>query len=680
MKYLKHPENRTKRLIGIPLLLIVLIGYLPSRSSGVINLAQAQPGLQDLSKTGEALGVAREALGVAIANEKLRPSEATNRAVEAALDAFYDRRDERLKAISQRRSEIEFLVRTAAMEFSIPAYRLKEDSATKDLMSEYHTLTEEMVALSPQSPRSEVESNNDLMTADRIVSRRVRMGVFKGAIAEGGDVDFYSIDAEQGSTLHFSVNANTDEKKKPARLKFEVLAADGFTRMLAFDGDAEKKSAKGLRFVVPDTGKYFVRVKAASAKRGGGYMLMVRESGAEVLPFQVNGTTCSTFDFEGGADGFTVEPVFDGTLWHLSTTCGAELPGHTTPTTFYYGIECNNGSTNGGGALHAQSSIVDVAPQQIVGTCGSTCDYNTGTRNASNLVSPAVVVTSPVTLTFNYLLFVESTTNVDLTFVDVSTDGGATWATVLDKSDLINDNAWHTATVDLSPFVGAATSVRVRFRFDSVDSLFNSTTGWHIDDVQICGDVVAPVDTVPPTIDCPDNIIAVTGAPTQTGTIVTFPPPTASDDNPGVTTSCNPPSGSIFPVGTTTVTCTATDAAGNTATCSFTVTVFDVCLQDETSPNRVLLFNSFTGQYIFCCGTLTLTGTGTVTKSGSDITLQHNAADRRVLGKVSTSAKKGSASLQKPPGKIFCTITDQNIRNNTCVCGGGTNGSGLVGQ
>lgn len=40
-------------------------------------------------------------------------------------------------------------------------------------------------------------------------------------------------------------------------------------------------------------------------------------------------------------------------------------------------------------------------------------------------------------------------------------------------------------------------------------------------------------------------------------------------------TSCTPRSGSKFPRGTTKVTCTATDKAGNTATASFTVTVSD---------------------------------------------------------------------------------------------------------
>jgi HYR domain len=44
-----------------------------------------------------------------------------------------------------------------------------------------------------------------------------------------------------------------------------------------------------------------------------------------------------------------------------------------------------------------------------------------------------------------------------------------------------------------------------------------------------------------------------------------------SDNCPGATAVCLPPSGIVFPLGVSTVTCTAQDAAGNTAACSFTV-------------------------------------------------------------------------------------------------------------
>jgi hypothetical protein len=49
---------------------------------------------------------------------------------------------------------------------------------------------------------------------------------------------------------------------------------------------------------------------------------------------------------------------------------------------------------------------------------------------------------------------------------------------------------------------------------------------------------------------------------------------TASDDQPGpAQVNCMPPSGSLFPVGTSPVGCTATDPCGNASTCSFNVTV-----------------------------------------------------------------------------------------------------------
>jgi len=186
-----------------------------------------------------------------------------------------------------------------------------------------------------------------------------------------------------------------------------------------------------------------------------------------------------------------------------------------------------------------------------------------------------------------------------------------------------------------------------------------------------CSFTVTVSDTQPPSITCPAAITGTTGAqtcPPPTSGVVTFPPPTASDNCPGVTTACVPPSGSSFPLGTTTVTCTATDAASNTATCSFTVTNFNGCLQDDSSSSKVVLFNTVTGDYLFCCGGTPVTGKGTVIQQGCLITIQHNAGDRRVLIKTDYATKKGNASLQMPVGTTKCTITDKLITNNTCTC------------
>ncbi|MBS1787863.1 MAG: S8 family serine peptidase, partial [Acidobacteria bacterium] len=90
-----------------------------------------------------------------------------------------------------------------------------------------------------------------------------------------------------------------------------------------------------------------------------------------------------------------------------------------------------------------------------------------------------------------------------------------------------------------------------------------------------CSFTITVQDTQAPTITCPANQSVTGSGPT----VVNYPPPTASDNCPGVTTACVPPSGSSFVVGTTTVTCTASDVSPNSpnTTCTFTVTVTPPC-------------------------------------------------------------------------------------------------------
>ena len=89
-----------------------------------------------------------------------------------------------------------------------------------------------------------------------------------------------------------------------------------------------------------------------------------------------------------------------------------------------------------------------------------------------------------------------------------------------------------------------------------------------------CSFKVIVKDAQPPVINCPANITQVND-PGQCGAVVNYTV-TATDNCTAVTVTVQPASGSFFPVGVTTVNAKATDAAGNTATCSFTVTVNDV--------------------------------------------------------------------------------------------------------
>ena len=84
---------------------------------------------------------------------------------------------------------------------------------------------------------------------------------------------------------------------------------------------------------------------------------------------------------------------------------------------------------------------------------------------------------------------------------------------------------------------------------------------------------VTVIDNEKPTINCPPDLVKNNDAGLCSA-VVNYTV-TATDNVPGVTVACVPASGSVFPVGASTVNCTATDTAGNTAACSFKVTVAD---------------------------------------------------------------------------------------------------------
>ncbi|PWU17532.1 MAG: hypothetical protein C5B50_11160, partial [Verrucomicrobia bacterium] len=75
----------------------------------------------------------------------------------------------------------------------------------------------------------------------------------------------------------------------------------------------------------------------------------------------------------------------------------------------------------------------------------------------------------------------------------------------------------------------------------------------------------------PIVVNCSTDITVAATAPS--GAVVYFTSTASGGCNPPITPNCNPPSGSTFPVGTSTVTCTATDGCGNSGSCSFHVTV-----------------------------------------------------------------------------------------------------------
>ncbi|MFN6116886.1 MAG: HYR domain-containing protein, partial [Flavobacteriales bacterium] len=107
-----------------------------------------------------------------------------------------------------------------------------------------------------------------------------------------------------------------------------------------------------------------------------------------------------------------------------------------------------------------------------------------------------------------------------------------------------------------------------------------------------CSFTVTVIDTQAPVLTCPANI-TVNAAAGTCGAPVTYATPIGTDNCSCATTTMTSglPSGSIFPVGTTLVTYTTTDAAGLITTCSFNVVVIDNQAPVITCPANITVNN-----------------------------------------------------------------------------------------
>lgn len=107
-----------------------------------------------------------------------------------------------------------------------------------------------------------------------------------------------------------------------------------------------------------------------------------------------------------------------------------------------------------------------------------------------------------------------------------------------------------------------------------------------------CSFTVTVLDNELPVIACVDNI-SVNNDAGQCGAVVTYATPVGADNCSGATTVqiAGLPSGAQFPVGTTVNTFEVTDASGNRASCSFTVTVTDNVAPSLVVPGAIVVPN-----------------------------------------------------------------------------------------
>lgn len=114
-----------------------------------------------------------------------------------------------------------------------------------------------------------------------------------------------------------------------------------------------------------------------------------------------------------------------------------------------------------------------------------------------------------------------------------------------------------------------------------VGDTYSATRTWRVMDscsnVTEAAQTITIVDTTPPVIICPSNLVLECAGPEGTEGIFTVTAFDTCDSSIDLVTI--PPSGTKFGFGVTVVTSVATDDSGNTNQCSFTVTV-----QDTTPP------------------------------------------------------------------------------------------------
>lgn len=166
----------------------------------------------------------------------------------------------------------------------------------------------------------------------------------------------------------------------------------------------------------------------------------------------------------------------------------------------------------------------------------------------------------------------------------------------------------------------------------------------------------------PPTIVGLYDLMAGSGQPgDRSGVVINYTMPLVLDNTAGATIECLPGPGSRFPVGATTVNCKAVDAGGATAEGKFTVLIWDCFLQDDRTGDS-LLFDSFTGNYLFISprDRITRTGVFRVTRNRTGLV----AKSPYVVATLDTRLRRGSASVRISTDGPLYLINDSNYQDN----------------
>ena len=275
------------------------------------------------------------------------------------------------------------------------------------------------------------------------------------------------------------------------------------------------------------------------------------------LDMTIGNAVTTTRTFDGGID--------EVRIWNrilcqpeIQNNMNCELAGNETGLVAYY--QFNQGIA--GGSNPTETTLDDLTANNNDGTLTSFAL----TGPTSNWVEPGGVVSGT-----SCTPFVDNT-NPSITCPSNQTvNANASCQASLSNfvpSTTASDNCTANPVITQSPAPGSTLVLGPNtIIMTATDAAGNTGT---------CSFIVTVVDNTNPSISCPADII-VSNDNGLCGATVIYSTPSGTDNCSGQTTtqSAGLASSAFYPVGTTTNTFLVTDAAGNTATCSFTVTVND---------------------------------------------------------------------------------------------------------
>ena len=269
------------------------------------------------------------------------------------------------------------------------------------------------------------------------------------------------------------------------------------------------------------------------------------------FPIGTTTVTCTATDTHGNSSqtSFTITvqntpPVISGTPANLTVQATAASGATVT--------YANPTATDAAGSPIPVSCLPLSGSTFPIGTTTVTCTATDTYGNSSQTSFTITVQNTPPVI---------SGTPANLTVQATAASG----ATVTYANPTATDAAGSPIPVSCLPLSGSTFPIgTTTVTCTATDTVGNSSQSTFTVLVQ---------DTVPPVINVPGPLDVAANGPT--GAITTFAVSATDAVDGPVPVVCTPPSGSMFPLGQTSVTCTAKDAAGNSAAQSFIVTVTD---------------------------------------------------------------------------------------------------------